>query len=91
MGQHTTGNTRWNGCVGGQEEVAKAHRGHDGVPGGCEDIAVVVALVVAFQLPAEVLSGQLFRDTNRNQDRKSSGVGGVTYAVSYPSLHMHHI
>lgn len=89
MGQPTAGNTGWNGCVGGKEEAAKAHGGHDGVPGGCEDIGVVVALVVAFQLPAEVLSGQLFRD--RNQDRKSPGVGGVTYAVSHPSLHMHRI
>lgn len=91
VGQHTAGNTGFNGCVGGEEEAAKAHSGHDGVPGGCEDIGVVVALVVAFQLPAEVLSGQLFRDTDRNQDRKPPGVGGVTYAVSHPSLHMHRI
>ena len=40
------------------------HRGHDGVPGGCEDVGVVVTLVVTFQLPAEILSGQLEVDTN---------------------------
>lgn len=86
MGQRTAGNTGWNGWLGGgrEEEAAKAHRGHDGVPGGCEDVGVVVALVVAFQLPAEVLSGQLFRDTDRKRDRKSPGVGGVTYALSHP-------
>ena len=33
------------------------HRGHDGVPCGGEDIGVVLTLVVAFQLLAEILSG----------------------------------
>ena len=34
-----------------------AHRGHDGVPGGCKDVGVVVTLVVTLELPAEILSG----------------------------------
>lgn len=37
---------------------------HDGVPRWGEDISVVVTLVMAFQLPGEILPGELCRDTN---------------------------
>lgn len=33
------------------------HRGHDGVPCGGEDVGVVVTLIVALELPAEILPG----------------------------------
>lgn len=35
------------------------HRDHDGVPGGREDVCVVVALVVLGELLGEELSGEL--------------------------------
>ena len=34
-------------------------RSHDGIPRGGEDVSVVVALIMSFQLLGEVLSGQL--------------------------------
>ena len=42
---------------GGKVDELMLHRGHDGVPRRCEDVRVVVALVVTFQLSGEILSG----------------------------------
>lgn len=40
-----------------------AYCSHDGVPCAGEDVAVVVALIMALQLLCEVLSGQLNQET----------------------------
>ena len=43
-----------------------AHRGHDGIPCGGENIGAVVALIVMLELLSEVLPGQLRRHTRKH-------------------------
>lgn len=48
-----------------KKEPIVAYCGHNGVPCGCEDVTVVVALIMTLQLLGEVLSGELNQQTER--------------------------
>ena len=48
-----------------------AHRGHDGIPCGGENIGAVVALIVMLELLSEVLPGQLRRHTRKHMNEQT--------------------